>query len=133
MYNRIRIGFSSQIKYIDLHLRLQIVKAFVLIAMEKQMKAATVLEEVGANLDLVRRGKLRILQQNSERFQAFHYPVEILTQKYHLVRGYWYLKIGSERTKQSALKEFLCCLNSQHHHEHNLYDARIEKECLTRI
>ena len=43
-------------------LRLQIVKAFVLIAMEKQMKAATVLEDVGVNLELVRRGRLRIIQ-----------------------------------------------------------------------
>ena len=77
---------------------------------------------------MIRHGRLKIIQEASERFQAFHYPLEILTQKYHLVRGYWYLKIGSERTKQQALKEFLCCLNNPH-----LYDARIQKECLIRI
>lgn len=47
LYGRIKYGRYRQLKYIDLVLRLQIVKAFVLIAMEKSMKASTVLEEVG--------------------------------------------------------------------------------------
>lgn len=130
LYSRITCvrNRRRQYKYVDLVIRLQIVKAYVLTILEKSMKASTVLEEVGEQLEKIRNGELRIIQESSVRYHAFHYPEEILTQKYHLVRGHWYLKIGSENTKQMALKEFLSCLNNP-----NLYDARIEQECLVRI
>ena len=70
------------------------------------MRASNVLEDVGHYLDLIRRNQAKIIEEPSRRSHAFHYPVEILDQKYHYCKGYWYLKLGSEQTKQMALKEF---------------------------
>ena len=78
LYKQIKMR-NGQCKYLDLIIRLRILGAFVLMARDKPMKASKILEDVGYHLRLIKQGKLQIVTEASQRCNAFHYPVEILT------------------------------------------------------
>ena len=67
-------------------------------ARDKSIKASNILEHIGKQLKLITKGSLSIVTDPRLRNSAFYYPVEILTQKYHLTKGQWYLRIGSDET-----------------------------------
>ena len=77
--------------FIDLIIRLIILRAFVVSQSNRPLSAHRILDRAEKMLKMVKNGKLEIKTDPEVRANAFLFPFDILTQKYLMHRGLIYV------------------------------------------
>lgn len=78
--------------FIDLLVRLSIVKGHIFCVLDKPVKAVNEFKRANEVINLIICGHFKIVTfaENPDlRLDTYHYPVEILQQKYYLQLGFW--------------------------------------------
>ena len=93
--------------------------------LEKPIKAANEFNKANEKIKLICAGGLKIVSNKENknlRPDTYHYPIEILQQKFFLQLGFWAKKINNPNGAIKNFKEALFI--------HKIYDPRIHRQCL---
>lgn len=111
---------EQQPLFIDLIIKITIIRAFANVQNKKLLTAEKLLECASIMLDYLEKGELELIYD--EREEAPVIPLDILKQKYLLNSGILYISLNQDKT---ACRLFTQCLRTG-----EVYDPRIRRDCV---
>jgi hypothetical protein len=108
--------------FIDIIIKITIIRAYANLQNKKLLTAEKMLEFASVMIDLIENGEIEIIDDHVEREYAPVIPLPILKQKYLLNSGILFIALNQDKT---ACRLFTKCLRVG-----EVYDPRIRRDCV---